>query len=186
MKNIGTLAVYWGSMFSGKTSALIEDLLAVGTGAICFKPAVDNRDSVDLIKTHDGIEFPATTVDEASQILYLLDSEITTIGIEEASLFMDDPTLVPTIEVLRNMGYDVIVTGLDMTAEGKPFGQMPTIAAISDDCYKFNTTCVSCKETGVIKWANMSHFKGGQKETVEVGGSDKYEPLCRECWNLKN
>jgi thymidine kinase len=179
MKPIGEVTVYWGSMFSGKTTKLIVDLVMAEEGAICFKPATDNRDG-EVIRTHDGIEFPVTTVESASEILFLLDSEITTIGIEEASLFLDDPTLLPTIELLRTLGYRVIITGLDLTAEGRPFGQMPEVAAIADNCHKFRTDCVDCGEK-----ASISHFKGTKTEVVKVGGAKEYEPLCRNCWVKK-
>lgn len=177
MRQVGELTVYWGSMFSGKTSKLIADLVMAGEGSICFKPSNDVRDD-EVVRTHDGFEFPATAVDSASMIFMLLDSEITTIGIEEASLFLDDPTLIPTLDTLREMGYRVIVTGLDLTAEGEPFGQMPQVAAIADNAIKFRAKCAKCSEK-----ASISHFKGGQKSLVEVGGADKYEPLCRECWS---
>lgn len=180
MREVGTVTVYWGSMFSGKTTQLIKDLMYAGEGSVCFKPSTDNRDNEDIVRTHTGDEFPATVVEEASQILLLLDSEVTHIGIEEASLFLDDPTLVPTIECLREMGYHVIVTGLDLTAEGVPFGQMPNIAAISDYCYKFYAKCAECGGR-----ASISHYKGGQKSVIEVGGADKYEPLCRKCCSKK-
>lgn len=145
MFKIGELKVYWGSMFSGKTSQLIKDLMQEGTGSICFKPTNDDRDE-DVIRTHDGIEFPATPIYQASMIFMLLDEEVTTIGIEEASLFLDDPTLIPTVETLRDMGYKVIVTGLDLTAEDVPFGQMPYIAALADECIKFRAKCADCGE----------------------------------------
>lgn len=179
MKKVGELKVYWGSMFSGKTSQLIKDLMEDGTGSICFKPSNDNRDD-DVVRTHDGIEFPATPIYSASMIFMLLDDEITTIGIEEASLFLDDPTLILTIETLRDMGYKVIVTGLDLTAEDVPFGQMPYIAALADECVKFRATCADCGEK-----ASNSYYMGEKKELVEIGGKEKYKPLCRSCYITK-
>lgn len=179
MKRVGELRVYWGSMFSGKTTQLIKDLTNDGIGSICFKPSRDVRDN-DVVRTHDGFEFPATPVGQASMIFMLLDSDITTIGIEEASLFLDDPTLIPTVKTLRELGYKVIVTGLDLTAEDKPFGQMPIIAAIADECIKYRSKCVECGEK-----SSISYFKGGKKEVVEVGGQDKYAPLCRTCYSIK-
>ena len=180
MKKIGELTVYWGSMFSGKTTRLIEDLQKAGEGAICFKPATDVRDADDVIKTHDGTEFPATPVTAASMIFMLLDNAVTTVGIEEASLFLDDPTLIPTINLLRNMGYQVVVTGLDLTAEDTPFGQMPKIAAMSDECVKMRAVCSDCGEK-----ASNSFYTGGLKGVVEIGGKDKYMPLCRNCYATK-
>jgi thymidine kinase len=180
VRKVGSIKVYWGSMFSQKTTHLIRDLQSAGEGAVCFKPATDNRDAVDIIRTHDGTEFPAVTVDEAWQIMWLLDDTTTHIGIEEASLFLDDPSLIPTIEMLRDMGYHVIVTGLDLTAEGAPFGQMPIIAAIADECIKLRATCADCGNP-----ASISHYKGRKKGVVAIGGANLYEPLCRDCWTKK-
>ncbi|MGA4519211.1 thymidine kinase [Solibacillus silvestris] len=177
MNKIGELTVYWGSMFSGKTTRLVEDLQNAGIGSICFKPANDVRDATDIIKTHDGMEFPATPIESASMIFMFLDDSISTIGIEEASLLLDDPTLIPTINLLRDMGYNVVVTGLDLTAEDQPFGQMPVIAAMADECIKMRSTCSDCGEK-----ASNSFFTGDQKDVVEVGGEDKYKPLCRSCY----
>lgn len=174
---IGEVKVYMGSMFAGKTTKLVDDLILAGEGSICFKPKVDDRAGDDSISTHDGIEFPATPVEQASMILYLLDSEITTVGIEEASLFLDDPTLIPTIETLREMGFNVVITGLDLDSDGKPFGQMPEIAILSDECIKLRTNCVHCGSK-----ASLSKFKGNKDSVVAVGGEEAYEPVCRNCY----
>lgn len=177
MTQIGELTVFWGGMFSGKTTKLVNELVKAGEGAICFKPGTDDRASMDAVKTHDGIEFPATAVGTASMIFMFLDNQITTIGIEEASLFINDPTLIPTIKTLRNMGYRVIVTGLDLTSDDEPFGQMPLIAAMADECVKLRSYCAACGEK-----ASNSYYTGIKNDIILIGGSEKYAPLCRSCY----
>ena len=175
---MGELIVYWGSMFSGKTTRLIQDLTAHRDKSICFKPGTDTRDGVSTIKTHDGQKYHAITVDSPMEIMNLhLDPRFEVIGIEEASLFAEEESLIFVVSVLRDMGYKVIVTGLDMTSEGEPFGAMPHLAAIADHCEKLHAECAECGGRGYI-----SHYKGGQKGVVEIGGADKYEPLCLSCW----
>lgn len=177
-KKIGEIIVYWGSMFTGKTKSLIRHLKEAGEGAICFKPMIDTRYGLDIIRSHDGEEFPVTPIKQASEILLLLEPTITTVGIDEASLFYDDPTLVPTVQTLRKMGYKVVITGLDMDRFGRPFGQMPVLAAIADQCYKLRTTCKDCGDASSIQY-----FKG--KEGDYIGGAEKYEPLCWDCYFRK-
>ncbi len=175
-KRIGEVTLYWGTMFAGKTTRLIQDLKQAGEGAICFKPATDTRYSHNISKTHDGVEFPVITIKQASDIFLLLEPHITTIGIEEASLFYDDPTLIPTIITLRDMGYNVIITGIDRNLKDEPFCQMHKIAALADNCIKLRAKCVQCGRP-----ASMNYFKGEDKSNL-IGGADKWEPLCRSCY----
>lgn len=175
MTKHGEITVFWGTMFTGKSTNLIANLKEAGDGAICFKPYSDNRDEPDIIKTHDGLIYPVTRVEKASEILLYVKPGLTTVGIEEASLFFDDPTLIPTLQTLREIGIDVFVTGLDMDRHGVPFYQMPVIAAIADNCFKLRTRC-SCGE-----FASLNYYKGDG--TTFVARDDMYEPLCRTCFS---
>lgn len=180
---IGEITLYWGTMYSGKTSALINDLIKAGEGAICFKPLIDNRYSNDCVVSHDGIEFPATPIQKASEIFLLLDNKITTIGIDEASLFENDPTFVPTVLKLRDMGYHVILSGLDRTSEDTIFTAMSYLASMADNCVKLRTKCSDCK----TNLATISFYIGSEPKTsaIKVGGIGEYIPLCRSCANKR-
>lgn len=176
MLELGFVEVYWGGMFTGKTTKLIKLLKEHSGEAVCFKPSTDNRDD-GVCRTHDGDEFPVITVNKAIDIFQYIPAGVKYVGIEEASLFLDDNTLLDTVNSLRNQGYHVIITGLDVTAEGVPFGQMPLVAAIADEAVKLHTKCAKCDGK-----SSISYRKGGKSTTVEIGGADKYLPLCRNCW----
>lgn len=179
MKRMGEVTLYWGTMFAGKSTRLITDLLRAGDGAICFKPATDTRDAKDVIVTHDGIEFPVTTVRRASEMFLYLEPRITTIGIEEVSLFYDDPTLLPTIKALRDMGYDLVMTGIDRNLKDEPFCQMGEVACLADNAIKLRATCIECGAP-----ASMNYFKGEDKTNL-IGRADKWDALCRTCYSKR-
>jgi thymidine kinase len=71
----------------------------------------------------------------------------------------------------------VIVAGLDMDFQGRPFGPMPHLMAVAEYVTKVHAICV---RTG--KLAQYSHRISGGGETIELGESDRYEPLSREAY----
>ena len=75
----------------------------------------------------------------------------------------------------------VIVAGLDMDYQGKPFGQMPNLLAIADYITKLHAICVVC---GNI--AHVSYRKINTSGQILLGEKDIYEPRCRVCAALKD
>lgn len=172
----GWIEVICGSMFSGKTEELIRRLKRVEIAhlkAEIFKPTVDKRYDEKKIVSHDKNRILSTPIDNSQNIL-LLAQDVDVVGIDEAQFFDDQITSV--CEALALKGTRVIVAGLDMDYQGKPFGQMPNLLAIADYITKLHAICVVC---GNI--ANVSYRKvktGGQ---VLLGEKDIYEPRCRVC-----
>jgi len=79
-------------------------------------------------------------------------------------------------EKLALNGIRVIVAGLDMDYQGKPFGQMPNLLATADYITKLHAICMKC---GNI--ANVSYRKVAVGGQVLLGEKDIYEPRCRVC-----
>lgn len=177
----GWIEVICGSMFSGKTEELIRRLKRVKIAnlkAEIFKPAFDVRYDEVKIVSHDENKILSTPIDN-SQTILLLAQDVDVVGIDEAQFFDDQITVV--CEALALRGMRVIVAGLDMDYQGKPFGQMPNLLAVADYITKLHAICVVC---GNI--ANVSYRKiktGGQ---VLLGEKNIYEPRCRVCAALKN
>jgi len=177
----GWIEVICGSMFSGKTEELIRRLKRVEIAnlkAEIFKPSFDTRFDEQKIVSHDENKIQSTPIDN-SQTILLLAQNVDVVGIDEAQFFDDQITVV--CEKLALKGMRVIVAGLDMDYQGKPFGQMPNLLAVADYITKLHAICVVC---GNI--ANVSYRKvktGGQ---VLLGEKDIYEPRCRVCAALKS
>ena len=73
--------------------------------------------------SHDANSIDSTPVDHSSKIL-LLAEHADVVGIDEAQFFnkKDKPNLVEVSLKLKNKGIRVIINGLDMDYNGKPFG----------------------------------------------------------------
>ncbi len=168
-------------MFSGKTEELIRRMkraqIANQTVEI-FKPSIDVRYDANDIVSHDASRIRSTPVDSSQNIL-LLGSGVDVIGIDEAQFF--DPELPNVAEQLAAGGSRVIVAGLDMDFQGRPFGPMPALLARAEYITKLHAICVHCGDI-----ANYSYRKTAGEEKILLGEKDVYEPRCRHCfYNVK-
>jgi len=177
----GWIEVICGSMFSGKTEELIRRLKRVEIAhlkAEIFKPSFDTRYDEQKIVSHDENKILSTPIDN-SQTILLLAQDVDVVGIDEAQFFDDE--IANVCETLALKGMRVIVAGLDMDYQGKPFGQMPNLLAKADYITKLHAICVVC---GNI--ANVSYRKVNTGGQVLLGEKDIYEPRCRVCAQLVN
>jgi thymidine kinase len=174
----GSIEVITGSMFSGKTEELIRRLRRAqfaGLKVEIFKPSLDNRYSDKRVVSHDDTSITSTPVDNASSIM-LLAGDVEVVGIDEAQFF--DNSIVEVCNRLADNGIRVLVAGLDMDFMGKPFGPMPALITIAEYVTKLHAICMRCGNL-----ANYSFRKSAEEQVVVLGEKDKYEPLCRSCYN---
>jgi len=174
----GSVELITGSMFSGKTEELIRRLRRAqfaGLKVEIFKPSLDKRYSETRVVSHDETSITSTPVDNASAIL-LLAGEVNVIGIDEAQFF--DNSIVDVCNALADNGIRIVVAGLDMDFMGKPFGPMPALLSIAEYVTKVHAICMRCGNL-----AQYSYRKSEEEQVVVLGEKDKYEPLCRDCFN---
>lgn len=173
----GRIEVVCGSMFSGKTEELIRRLKRAKFAkqkVEIFKPSIDTRYSEVDVVSHDRHSIQSTPVDSSVSIAKL-SAGIDVVGIDEAQ-FLDDG-LVDVCNELANQGVRVIVAGLDMDFQGKPFGPIPALCSVADEVTKVHAICVKC---GAL--AYISHRLVANDNRVFLGEQAEYEPLCRECY----
>ena len=176
-KNVGWIEVICGGMFSGKTEELIRRARRAhiaGQNVVVVKPAVDNRYSNEQIISHDESALPGLVVDTADQIV-LLTGESDVVCIDEAQFF--DDRIIAVTNSLANDGKRVIIAGLDMDFEGRPFEPMPQLMAIAEYVTKLHAVC---SESGMM--ANYSQRIVDNEDRVLVGETDAYEPRARHCF----
>lgn len=176
----GWIEVICGSMFSGKTEELIRRLnraVIARLHVTIFKPALDTRYHESNIVSHNANATPSVPVSSAHDILDRA-GNCDVVGIDEAQFF-DDKEIVEVCNRLANDGKRVIIAGLDMDFEGKPFGCMPQLMAIAEYVTKVHAICVVCGDI-----ANYSYRLTPSREKVLLGETDSYEARCRRCYNL--
>ncbi len=173
----GWIEVIAGSMFSGKTEELIRRLRRAEFAkqkVEIFKPTIDVRYSEEEVVSHNATSIRSTPVPSSQNIL-LLTGDVDVVGIDEAQFF--DAGIVEVCVKLADQGIRVIVAGLDMDFQGRPFGPMPALFAVAEYVTKVHAVCMHCGDL-----AQYSHRKSDSKATVVLGEKDIYEPLCRRCY----
>ncbi|HET7179260.1 MAG TPA: thymidine kinase [Chryseosolibacter sp.] len=173
----GWIEVISGCMFSGKTEELIRRLnraIIAKQKVEIFKPVIDRRYHHEHIVSHNENAIRSTPVNFSSDIL-LLAGDCAVVGIDEAQFF--DADIVDTCNTLANAGKRVIVAGLDMDYEGKPFGPMPQLLAVAEFVTKVHAICA---RTGQL--ASYSFRLTEDEQTIVLGEKGHYEARSRSAF----
>lgn len=176
-RQAGWIEVICGGMFSGKTEELIrraKRAYIAGQKVVIVKPALDNRYDEENLVSHHETSLPGLVVETADQII-LLTAEADVIGIDEAQFF--DDRIIDVVTTLANEGKRIIIAGLDMDYEGRPFEPMPHLLAIAEFVTKLHAICA---ESGSL--AHYSQRIVENNERVLVGETEAYEPRARHCF----
>ena len=174
----GWIEVISGCMFSGKTEELIRRLnraIIARQRVEIFKPVIDKRYHHEQIVSHNEKAIRSTPVNFANDI-FLLAGDCDVVGIDEAQFF--DQSIVEVCNTLANNGKRIIVAGLDMDYEGKPFGPMPNLLAIAEFVTKVHAICA---QTGEL--ASFSFRLSDNDSQVMLGEKGEYEARSRRAFN---
>jgi len=177
----GWIEVICGSMFSGKTEELIRRLRRAkiaNQSVEIFKPKKDIRYSDKNVVSHNDNFIDSIPVESSEAILELA-KDVSVVGIDEAQFFDND--LPQVCEKLALKGTRVIVAGLDMDFQGRPFGPIPQLLAIAEYLTKVHAICPHCGSL-----ATHSYRLTSETDQVVLGENDKYEPRCRICYTMGN
>jgi thymidine kinase len=173
----GQIEVICGSMFSGKTEELIRRLNRARIARLqveIFKPSIDKRYHESDVVSHNETSIRSTPVQFAGDIL-LLAGNCEVVGIDEAQFF--DQDLIEVVKKLANQGKRVILAGLDMDFEGKPFEPMPQLMAIAEYVTKVHAICMKCGDLAAFSFRLTSSM-----DKVVLGEKEAYEARCRKCF----
>jgi thymidine kinase len=174
----GHVEVITGGMFSGKSEELVRRLRRADIArqrVQAFKPRIDTRFEPTRLVTRDNREVDAIPVADSTELRDRLELGVQVIGIDEAQFF--DDGLVRLVEDLADRGLRVIVAGLDLDFQRRPFGPLPQILALAEFVDKMHAICVRC---GGI--AHYSQRISGGDDRVQVGDVESYEARCRHCY----
>jgi thymidine kinase len=174
----GWIEVICGCMFSGKTEELIRRVnraVIAKQRITIFKPSIDIRYDDVKVVSHNRNAINSIVVQKAQDILSL-SNDCEVVAIDEAQFF--DETLIEVCSALAYRGKRVIISGLDMDFEGKPFGIMPQLMAMAEFVTKVQAICVGCGGS-----ATFSFRLNNLKQQILVGEKEEYEPRCRACFN---
>ncbi|HKW77943.1 MAG TPA: thymidine kinase [Candidatus Limnocylindria bacterium] len=177
------LEVVVGSMFSGKSEELIRRVkraVIARRNVQVFKPLIDDRYGVEVVRSHDGDSFVARPVRSSGEIPALVTPETTVVGIDEVQFF--DDGIVHVVRSLVASGRRVICAGLDLDFRGEPFGPVPILLALAERVDKLEAICVVCGEPATRTQRIVNGIPAFYDDPIIViGAKEAYEARCRSC-----
>lgn len=179
---MGYLELIVGSMFSGKTSYLLDIykkcmFCSIPIAVINYEDDVRYSDS--MLSTHDKQMIPcikAKTITDAISNNMTEITEAEVILINEGQFFPDIEEQVKTL--VEKSKKRVYICGLDGDFERKPIGNLHKLYPFCDDIIKLKSLCSICRDgtPGIFS------FRITNEVDQVVIGSSNYLPLCRQCY----
>ncbi|HQA60456.1 MAG TPA: hypothetical protein PK768_05490 [Tepidanaerobacteraceae bacterium] len=173
----GRIEVITGPMYSGKTTDLLRRLeryVLAGKKFRAFKPGKDTRQQRTSISTIRGeIDLSPTPVASLAELAGL-PTEIEVVALDEAQFFGEE--VVAFCQHAKDQGKTVLVSGLDMDFNRKPFGHMGELMAIADSVTKMTAICGCGNDAAYTK-----KISGDKSQQVEIG-DQCYIPCCARCY----
>jgi len=182
----GYISLIIGPMYSGKTTELIKQLNTyslLNMKVLYINHILDNRS--DIFSTHNpSIKELGTNITgiKTNNIASVMDtiSRYDVIGIDEAQLF--DKIYDDVMYITEILNKRVIVAGLSGDYKRELFGELYRLIPVVDDITKLHAYCKPCLSNNNISRAHFSKRIVNSQETVLIGASDSYIPVCRKCY----
>ena len=176
--NTGWIEVICGPMFSGKSEELMRRLRRARIArkrVQVFKPVIDDRYSLNEIVSHGDIRMKSEVVQNAAEVLKMLDWRTQVVGFDEANFLGME--LVDVANQLADSGKQVILAGLDTDFMGRPFSPIPELLAHAESIDKTLAICMRCGNP-----AKHTQRLVESEDLIVVGAAGMYEARCRRCF----
>lgn len=184
------LKFFYGCMGSAKTLRLLTtayNFEEKGIPFLVYKPKLDTRDGLNIIRSRAGLERDCVSVDGNFNFL----NEVTEITKEyQAKFILIDEAQFLTAEqvdqlslIVDNLNINVFCYGLRTDFKTNLFEGSRRLFEIANDLEEIPSMCECGKRTLVnARFDELGNviFDG---EQVQIGGNESYKSICRKCYN---
>lgn len=198
--NVGRLIIVKAPMFAGKSSYLIQKLTRfadTGCKVLYINHSIDVRDTKggdNMVSTHSSqFKHLSDRVDviKSNKLADIDVSGYDVVGIDESQFFDD---LLSVIEWVDKKHIYVFCAGLIGDFNRNKFGKMLDLEPFADESISLRAKCKKCLQElshdGRIQirhnmipdapfTGKISRNTDDESNIIDVGGEDKYIPLCR-------
>ena len=171
MSNIN---VFSGPMKCGKSQRLINEATRqtiAGKNIKIFKPLMDDRFSDNEVMDRNGNKIEAINIESINEI-EKYDADI--YFIDEFQFLKGE---LDSIQKLVGKGKKFYISGLNLTAERKPFGKMGDLLCNADNVQMMTSICECCHSDNAV----YSFCKANKKGDILIG-DEQYIPVCSNCY----
>jgi len=178
---MGKIELIIGPMFSGKSTEVNRRIsrykLVKKTVILKWDGDFRKDETKDEFITHSNIKVKCVRV--KVNLMLFLDKvqKYDVIAIDEGHFFQN---LFEFVKIICNRyGKIVIISALDSDSKQVPFLEVCKLVSIADEILKLKSLCGKCFEENAI--FNYKINSTNETKRIDVGGREKYIPLCREC-----
>ena len=177
----------YGAMGSSKTAqALITkfNYEERGMKVWLIKPAIDNRDGRDVIKSRIGLFAYSTTIEKSESIFDLFRSERSEadVIIADECQFFSPEQIDELRRIVDECSIPVLCFGLRTDFLSHLFPGSRRLFEVADSISETKTIC-ECGSKATVNArldANMNVVTEGSQ--VMIGGNESYVAMCHKCW----
>tara|TARA_B110001469_G_C9643891_1_gene324625 strand:- start:1831 stop:2460 length:630 start_codon:yes stop_codon:yes gene_type:complete len=182
----GTLTIYMGCMFSGKSTELqrqVRRLDVIKSSYIIINHSIDNRYGCNMQSTHNNNKLKCITFTNLNDIYKVNNTcshdkyiNSSYIFIEESQFFGDLYDFV--LNAVNKDGKNVILFGLDGDFRQEPFGDILRLIPHADNVIKLKSLCKVCND-GTEGLFTIRTSQDMNKQIL-VGQENIYITVCRK------
>lgn len=176
--NTGYLELIVGPMFSGKTSELISlyrNYVLSNKNVCVINYIEDKRYTQNKLTSHDKISIDCMFLKDLHTIY---NNEYDIILLNEGQFFKDIYQCVTKwIDVDKKK---VHIAALDGDFNRKSFQNIVDLIPLCDKITKRHAICIECGDGAPAIFTYK--YKSSTRDIIDIGGSDKYKSVCRNCY----
>lgn len=169
-------------MFAGKSEELLRRVRRARLAGLTVEVvnhALDERHGTDAVASHAGLSIPSHSLSDVGSIREMIgDKDVDLLAVDEAQFF--GPDLITAADEFVRSGTSVVVAGLCVTFDGRPFEPLPSLMAVAEDVAKLTAVCAVCGADAAFHQRGQAG--GGDARTAAaeyIGGTESYRALCR-------
>lgn len=175
----------YGTMNSGKSIDILKianNYEEQGKRAMLLTSPLDDREGVGIISSRIGIKREAILLsDDVFERAYREMPDCVIIDeVQFASAYQIDCLAM----IVDKLEIPVLAYGLMTSFKGNLFsmGGVQRLLELADRIEEIKTICWKCNSKARFNTRYKNGFAVFEGEEIEIGGNDKYLPLCRKCY----
>ena len=187
MEVMAKLYFKYGAMGSSKTAqALITkfNYEERGMRVWLIKPATDNRDGDNIIKSRVGLSSECRAIGKTDDILDLYEREsgCANVVIADECQFFTPEQIDMLRELVNARGVPVLCFGLRTDFLTRLFPGSRRLFEVADEITEIKTMCECGRKATVTARIDKTGGIVTEGRQVFLGGNDRYIAMCHKCW----
>lgn len=187
------LHFYYSAMNAGKSTTLLQssyNYFERGMDTIIYVPKVDDRFGTGKVSSRIGLKADAIAIDNQFNLFNHVqrklaeNHKIKCVLIDEAQ-FLTKDQILQLCHITDELNTPVLAYGLRSDFRGEPFEGSLYLLTLADQLIELKTICHCGRKATMNMRVDAQGQRVIQGDQVEIGGNERYIPVCRRHFQLK-